>query len=386
MNPRRIVHVIAEFSPHEAMGRTVVETTARVAGSHVLVTAHAHGGHGHFDEVVELGGGVSSFPLGRQEALAAALGRLAPDIVHLHGGGLVPWWARLRSLKAWPKLATVYAWPTVPPWRQVRGSGWGEMVRSNVLQPRVLATSLLLPRAARTLLATSGTRVVLTPDPRVVDRLDPGHGATGAVPVRRVTTGATGDPRRAAYSSSAPVVVFAGRAETVRGLDTLLDAFPDVLRAIPDARLRLLLLPRPELPRILARVRDAAVAAHVDVVTDPVEDLGAELAAAQAGVWPFKFDYTTSPPAMALVEALSVGLPVVGTDVACIRAVLDEGRGGLVVPPGDASALARALVRVLAHRPLWDDLSASALDVAAGCDWSSAARVTGEAYDLVAGA
>ena len=50
-------------------------------------------------------------------------------------------------------------------------------------------------------------------------------------------------------------------------------------------------------------------------------DLLAELAAAQVGAWPFKFDYTTSPPAMAVAEALSVGLPVVATEVGCVRAV-----------------------------------------------------------------
>ena len=61
-------------------------------------------------------------------------------------------------------------------------------------------------------------------------------------------------------------------------------------------------------------------------------DLLAELAAAQVGTWPFKFDYTTSPPAMAVAEAMSVGLPVVATDVACVRAVLEPGVNGLSCP------------------------------------------------------
>lgn len=384
---RRVVHVIAEFSPHEAMGRTVVETASRLPGEHVVITTRAHSAH-HlhelFAEVVELGGSVASFPLGRQDALTAALDRLDPDVVHLHGGGLTPWWAALPPLRHRPKAVTMYAWPTLPPWRQVRGSSWGEMVRSNVLQPRVLATSVLPAAAARAMLRASGTRAVLTPDPRAERRLRPSRRARRSGGVQRLRTGATGDPRRAAWQDTAPTIVFAGRAETVRGLDTLLDAFPEVLRAVPDARLRLLLLPRPELPAILGRVRDAAVAEHVEVVTEPIADLGAELAAARVGVWPFKFDYTTSPPAMALVEGLSVGLPVVGTDVACVRSVLDDERGGLVVPPSDPAALAAALVRLLTDRALWEDQARAALDVAATCDWAAATRVTDEAYAAVA--
>lgn len=390
--PRRVVHVIAEFSPHEAMGRTIVETASRLPGEHVVITTRAHQlhqVHALFAEVVELGGSVASFPLGRQDALAAALDRLDPDVVHLHGGGLTPWWAALPSLRHRPKAVTMYAWPTLPPWRQVRGSSWGEMVRSNVLQPRVLATSVLPAVAARAMLRASGTRAVLTPDPRAERRLRPsrrsgrgGRGGWGSR-VQRLRTGATGDTRRATWQDSAPTIVFAGRAETVRGLDTLLDAFPEVLRAVPEARLRLLLLPRPELPALLGRVRDAAVAEHVDVVTEPIADLGAELAAARVGVWPFKFDYTTSPPAMALVEGLSVGLPVVGTDVACVRSVLDDERGGLVVPPSDPAALAAALVRLLTDRTLWEDQARAALDVSASCDWETATRVTDDAYALV---
>ncbi len=113
-----------------------------------------------------------------------------------------------------------------------------------------------------------------------------------------------------------------GRTETVRGLDTLLAAFPLVRQRVPGARLRLLLIPRPELPAILHRAAaaDTAGAAAIEVVTGAVPDLLAELAAAQVGTWPFKFDYTTSPPAMAVAEAMSVGLPVVPpTWRACAR-------------------------------------------------------------------
>ena len=40
-----------------------------------------------------------------------------------------------------------------------------------------------------------------------------------------------------------------------------------------------------------------------------------------------------------LVEALSSGTPIVATDVGGVRAALDDGAAGLLVPPDDAAAL-----------------------------------------------
>jgi glycosyltransferase involved in cell wall biosynthesis len=117
------------------------------------------------------------------------------------------------------------------------------------------------------------------------------------------------------------------------------------------------------------------------VVTEPVPDLLAELAAAQVGTWPFKFDYTTSPPAMAVAEAMSVGLPVVGTDVACVRAVLEPEVGGLVVPPARPGALAQALVRLLSDEPTWQRYAdAGVRSVRERLGWDRAATVTAAAY------
>ncbi|GIF42188.1 glycosyltransferase family 4 protein [Actinoplanes xinjiangensis] len=343
----RVAHVISEFSGREAMGRTVTETVRRVPGEHHLITTHVVDGGQVFAGTHELGGSLETFPLGRAAELAGVLAGMRPDLVHVHAGALGPLLALHPALRPYPKLLTVYAWPTLPGPRAWRRGTLAEMWASNVLRPRVAATTVLPPPLAAAALRRAGVTTILTPDPRVEDRL----GRPGGPSIVRYACGAPDDERRARFDRESPVIVFAGRAETVRGLDTLLDAFPAVRERVPGVRLRLLLIPRPELPAILARAGSAGAA--IDVVTEPVPDLLGEFAAAQVGTWPFKFDYTTSPPAMALVEAMAVGLPVVGTDVACVRAVLEPGVNGLSVPPADPPALARALISLLTDEVAW---------------------------------
>jgi glycosyltransferase involved in cell wall biosynthesis len=63
----------------------------------------------------------------------------------------------------------------------------------------------------------------------------------------------------------------------------------------------------------------------------------------------------------ALVEAMAAGLPVVATRVGGVPALVQDRRNGLLVPPGDAAALAGALDELL-RNPAW----AKELGAAAG--------------------
>jgi len=63
---------------------------------------------------------------------------------------------------------------------------------------------------------------------------------------------------------------------------------------------------------------------------------------------------------LALLEAMLAARPIVATAVGEVPAVLDGGRAGVLVPPGDAAALARALAGLLADRALAQRLGAAA--------------------------
>jgi glycosyltransferase involved in cell wall biosynthesis len=62
------------------------------------------------------------------------------------------------------------------------------------------------------------------------------------------------------------------------------------------------------------------------------------------------FVLTTGPPesfGIVLIEAMACGLPTIATEYAGVRAVVDEGETGLLVPPGDPDAVAAAIGQLL---------------------------------------
>lgn len=82
-----------------------------------------------------------------------------------------------------------------------------------------------------------------------------------------------------------------------------------------------------------------------DVSVDPIED---NLVARAR--WPLK-----------IIESLAAGVPVITGDVGDRRAMLGNGRAGLLVDPGDAAALAAAIQTILADPSLHAQLKAGAL-------------------------
>ena len=77
----------------------------------------------------------------------------------------------------------------------------------------------------------------------------------------------------------------------------------------------------------------------------PHAELPAVLRAADA------FVLTTEPPesfGLVLIEAMSCGLPTIATDYPGVRAVVDDGETGLVVPAADPAAIGAAIARLAA--------------------------------------
>jgi glycosyltransferase involved in cell wall biosynthesis len=82
-----------------------------------------------------------------------------------------------------------------------------------------------------------------------------------------------------------------------------------------------------------------------------------------------------------LFAALALGRPLVVTDVGGLREAAEETGAGIVVPSGDADALAAAVARVLADAALRERLAAAARAAAAGAySWAAVAEATEAVY------
>ena len=115
----------------------------------------------------------------------------------------------------------------------------------------------------------------------------------------------------------------------------------------------------------------------------PREQVAAALSAADVVVVPSVVDGAGNVDGLpnVLLEAMAAGRPLVASRVAGIPQVVEDGRNGLLVPPGDARALAEALRRLLREPETRARLGEEARRTAVReLSWEVAARRFEEAY------
>jgi len=97
------------------------------------------------------------------------------------------------------------------------------------------------------------------------------------------------------------------------------------------------------------------------VFTGFVDNVADHLAALDLFVFPSREEGLGS----VLIDAMAQGLPIVASRVGGIPELIEDGQTGLLVPPGDAPALAAALTRLVADAELRARLGAAARQAAA---------------------
>jgi glycosyltransferase involved in cell wall biosynthesis len=262
--------------------------------------------------------------------LAAFMRRIRPDVVNPHLFRSTAVAAPLARVTGAGRVVETYHGREA--WRQ--GAVRGRFVADRLVARLVTRVIAVSRGAAEFLIHGKGypaEKVLVIPNGRDLTRFAPGAHRDA---VRK----------ELGLDPDAPVVGVIGRLETQKGHVHLLDAWSQVIRVHPDARL--LVVGEGSLRGALVnQARRLGVLEHVRFLgfrSDVPRILDAS-------------DVITLPSLhegmpLTVIEAAAAGRPVVATAVDGTPETVRDGETGFLVPPADPRALARALLTMLADR------------------------------------
>jgi glycogen(starch) synthase len=381
----RIVMLSWEYPPVVVggLGRHVhaVATELAAAGHEVTVISRHQAGAA-YDEIT---GGVrvirapedpAQFPmtdlLAWSQALNHALLRAAlrshlerPDVVHAHDWLVAHAATALKEHWQVPLVATVHATEAG------RHQGWlpGPMNRS------IHAVEWWLTYEARRVVTCSSymrwevTRLFELP-PAKVDVVANGTDLQAFRPRR-------GDVRAAHERFGAgPLVVYSGRLEWEKGVQTLLAALPRLTRR--HAGIRLVVAGtgtlESELHDTARRLRLGRSVVWAGRL--PTRELAGLLGAADVAVVPSLYE----PFGLVAWEAATAGAPLVVSDTGGLREVVEPGVSGLRATPDDPASWADAISAQLRDEVAARRMARRARQQAAGSTWAATATALADVY------
>jgi glycosyltransferase involved in cell wall biosynthesis len=166
-------------------------------------------------------------------------------------------------------------------------------------------------------------------------------------------------PTRCAFRSEfgvpdgAPLLGVVARLEPEKGQRFLIEAMPEVLRAAPDTRLAIV-GEGSEAESLQALAASLGVSDRV-LFTGRRDDVAALTADLTVAVLPS----SREAQGISILDAMARRVPVVASAVGGIPEVITSWTDGILVPPGDSSALADAIVRLLTDDALRERIGAA---------------------------
>jgi glycosyltransferase involved in cell wall biosynthesis len=274
------------------------------------------------------------------------LRELRPDVLHVHltgyRGGRIP----LLAAKFAGVPATVCTAHLAP---QKRQGLIARLERSamHLLVDRWIAVSAICRERQILYLGQSASETSAIPNAVELDRYRP-----RSTEVRRSVRTQIGIPERAR------VIGCVARLSQQKGLQYLVAALPQILSNVPDAHV-LLVGEGPLRQDLEEHARRLRVTERLHFAGYQ-QDVPRYLGAMNVFALPSLFEGMP----LVLLEAMAAGLPVAATRVDGTPEVIEHEANGLLVPPGDAHALASALCRLFQDRVLARRLAAAGRETA----------------------
>ena len=175
-------------------------------------------------------------------------------------------------------------------------------------------------------------------------------------------------------------IVSVGRLYARKGLFTLIDSMPSVVKRYPNAKFIISGKGQSdEMNKLIAHAEKLGVKNNI-IFTGYYPDKKLPRLYQAADVFAFSTFYEHHP--FAVLEALATGLPVVTTTVGGIPETIESGKNGLLVEPFNARAFGEKILYLLEHPVAATEMGAQARKtIVENYDWSIVVKDAMKVYD-----
>lgn len=178
-------------------------------------------------------------------------------------------------------------------------------------------------------------------------------------------------------------VLYVGAVLRIRGVNTMLDACGLLLGRLPGLRLWLVgPSPSEELGWLDRRIADLGLKTVVSVTGELAHDeVIRRVHEADICLFPFPKNYATEfiyP--VKVLEYIGAGRTVIASDLPGVRRIIEDGRSGILVEPGNPRALADAMYALWKSPELRGSLAANARAAAPKFEWD---RINGQMLEAL---
>ncbi|MFZ5559791.1 MAG: glycosyltransferase family 4 protein [Patescibacteria group bacterium] len=153
------------------------------------------------------------------------------------------------------------------------------------------------------------------------------------------------------FGLSNKIIGYLGHFTHNKGADLLIKAFKDILEKIPNAKLVLawseLSSGKRQVERKIKKERLEEKTIILGKVNTPKF-----LSALDILVLPYRVTFATQLFPSTLLEAMSVGVPLITTNIRPLDEIVEDGNTALVVPSGNPQKIAEAVINLLSDREL----------------------------------